>query len=438
MKYVSQMLLDRGIRPPKAGRETWRVKQCPGLYLRVSATGAASWFVMYRVAGKQFKETLGKLAALPKVSEAVARAVARQEQARGGINPVAERRAATERAALNTVEAAVNRWFEQCDRDLKPKTVAGYRQLLAHDVLPRWGTRPLASIAKADVLTLLNDKAAGRERSRAGFTGGAVVQANRLLTRLRTFFTWAVSNDLLAADPTAGVRKPAQERARDRVLTDDEIKEFWAATVSLDAPRRVGALFRLLLLTGQRVGEVSGMRWSEIDLENRTWVIPSARTKNGKEHAVALSPAAVEVLSSAPRVAGRDLVFSAASGFGRAKRQLDAAMGDHVVPWVLHDLRRTATTIMARLGIAPHVADRVLNHTSGTISGVAAVYNKFAYVDERRLALEALGRFVAALIDGLPGHVVEAKVKLWLRSERERGEREAAGNNVVPLTAARA
>jgi integrase len=263
---------------------------------------------------------------------------------------------------------------------------------------------------------LLIDKAGRRERRRKGTSAGAAIQANRLLTRLRTFFGWCVAHDLIAADPSAGVRKPAKEKSRDRVLTDDEIRALWAATAALNAPREdaifFGPLFRLLLLTGQRPGEVGGMCWSEIDLDARTWTIPGARTKNGKEHIVHLSAIAVEVL---PRDNEREFIFGSlrgkapAAGFGRAKARLDAAMGEGVPPWVIHDLRRSATTIMARLGIAPHVADKVLNHTAGTIRGVAAVYNRFQYLDERRAALEALGRFVESLVRPVPANVVELR-----------------------------
>jgi integrase len=442
MKTVNQMILDRGMKPPKTGRDTWRVRQCPGLYLRVSASGGASWSVMYLVKGKQVKETLGTLADIPKMSEAVAFAVARKEQAAKGINPVAERRAAAESAAANTVTVAVERYLATCERDLKPKTVAGYRQIFSHDVLTRWGARSLAGIAKGDVLELLNDKAATRDRRRRGAAAGAAVQANRVLTRLRTFFGWAVANDLIPADPSAGVRKPAKEGTRDRVLNDDELRAFWAATEALDANRRdavaVGALFRAMLLTGQRESEVAGMHWSEIDLAKRQWTIPGARAKNGKEHVVGLSDLALELLTALPRAS--DLVFSAtgkmpAVGFARAKARLDAAMlreAADLPAFVLHDLRRSATSCMARLGIEPHVADKVLNHTAGTIRGVAAIYNRHHYLDERRLALEGLGMFIGLLVrDRLPGHVAEARVKLWLRAERERAEREAAGGNVV-------
>ena len=439
-QYVNQMILDRGIKPPKAGRLSLRVKRCPGLYLQVSASGHMSWKVLYRVTGKQIKETR----AFCPVAEAVAWARALHDKARTGVNPLAERRAAAEVAGLNNVGSAAERWLATCERDLKPRTVAGYRQLLSHDVLPRWGDRPLASITKGDVLELLNDKASRRERPRAGFTGGAAVQANRLLTRLRTFFGWCVANDLIAVDPTLGVRKPAKEQSRDRVLTDDEIKAFWTATEDLDAKRRgaaaFGPMFRAMLLTAQRKSEVAGMRWSEIDLAKREWTIPASRAKNGKAHVLTLSAL---VLAGLPERTD-DLVFSArvpAAGFGRAKARLDAAMAQalgepDLAPFVLHDLRRTATSMMARVGVEPHVVDKILNHTAGTISGVAAVYNRFEYLDERSLVLEALGRFVGLLVrDRVPGHVAEARVKLWLRGERERGEREAAGN-VVDFPAA--
>ncbi len=152
------------------------------------------------------------------------------------------------------------------------------------------------------------------------------------------------------------------------------------------------------------------MRWSEIN--GATWTIPGSRAKNGKPHIVHLSALALETIEAAPRIAGQDLLFSGTgkrpvSGFSGAKGRLDERMLDalredddaaKLPPWTLHDLRRTAITGMARLGIAPHVADKVLNHTAGTIRGVAAVYNRFEYLEERRAALEAWGRCIEALI----------------------------------------
>ena len=238
-----------------------------------------------------------------------------------------------------------------------------------------------------------------------------------MLTRLRTFFGWAVANDLAAADPTAGVRRPAKEAARDRVLSDDELRLFWNATGQLGNP--FAPLFRLMLLSAQREGEVAGLRWSELDLTTQAWTIPGIRTKNRKPHIVPLSSAAFEIIGAVPRVDGQDLLFSRtgvtpSSGFSRAKRRLDALMttdndGSEIEPWVLHDLRRSATTAMARLGIAPHVADRVLNHQAGTIRGVAAVYNRFEYLAERKAALEAWGRFVQNLAQPSRANVVSLR-----------------------------
>ena len=144
------------------------------------------------------------------------------------------------------------------------------------------------------------------------------------------------------------------------------------------------------------------MRWSEIDIENRVWEVPAARNKNAKSHTVHLSALAAAQLSQLPRE--RDRVFNVE--LSRAKEKLDAAMG--VSDWVIHDLRRTATTMMAQIGVPPHVADRVLNHQTGTIRGVAATYNRFEYLPERKAALEQLGAHIARLVGE---NVVELPIK---------------------------
>ncbi len=223
----------------------------------------------------------------------------------------------------------------------------------------------------------------------------AEVQANRTLARLRALLNWAVEKDRLASSPIIGMKPPTKERARDRTLSDDELRWFWSACEAIGWP--FGPLAKLLLLTAQRRDEVAGIEWPEIHLDQTTWTMPRYRAKNDRAHAVHLSEAAIEVL---PRsYVGSGLVFATngrpVSGFSHGKNRLDAAMlaakadelGDtaEVIPhWILHDLRRTAATGMARLNIPPHVFDKVLNHVSGTIRGVAAVYNRFEYLDERR------------------------------------------------------
>jgi integrase len=393
---------------PVSGRVVFWDKLLPGFGLRVTNAGAKSWVAKYRVDGKAVFETIGTLGRVPKVDEARQAARDSMAKAERGKNPVAEKRTAKARSAVNTVAATVTSYLDHCDRNLKAKTAKEWRRIFEHDVLPRWGERPIAGITKGDVLELVNDKAARRERVRKGLTDGATVQANRTLTRLRTFFGWAAANDLVQSDPTAGVRKPATEAPRDRVLTDNEIRALWEGTEQLGRP--FGLVFRLMLLTAQRESEVAGMAWSELDLEARTWTIPGARAKNGKPHIVHLNGLAIEVLEQVHRIADQDLLFSgngrtAVSGFSSAKSRLDAVMG--ASDWVLHDLRRTATTGLARLGIAPHVADKVLNHQAGTIRGVAATYNRFEYLDERKAALEAWGRFVESLVRPGPANVVQ-------------------------------
>ena len=428
---LTQLAADR-LTPPKTGRVIHWDRTLPGFGLRITAKGAKSWVAMYRVNGKVVMETIGSLAKVPDIGDARDLARTSMRKAGAGTHPVEEKRVAAARSAANTVQAAIDRYLAEGGRSSKngpwkPKTAKEWRRIFTHDVLPRWGEQPLCEIVKADVLELINDKAATRERKRKGAPSvGAAVQAGKMLTRLRTFFGWATANDLIRADPTAGVLRPAREAQRDRVLSDGEIAAFWTATRGLGYP--FGPLFGLLLLTAQRETEVAGMRWSELDdPESPTvWTIPGARAKNGKPHIVHLSALAAEVITAVPHIEKQDLLFSrtgktAASGFSSAKTRLDARMlqalrvptrGDwetetvELHPWVLHDLRRTATTGMAQLGIAPHIADRILNHQAGTIRGIAAVYNRFQYLDERKVALEAWGQRVESLVRPVPSNVV--------------------------------
>jgi integrase len=397
------------LKPPASGRvEYWDDPDVAdgvrGLHLRVTAAGRMTWAVMYRVGGKQVRETLGEYPAVSRVRDARDLAERSLKLVERGVNPVEERRGAAERARRNTVRGAVETYLREQAETLKPKTLHGYRQIFDHDVVPAWGERPISSISQGDVLALVKKKRSGRERQHGTATGGARVQANHVLARLRTFFAWAIRQKLTATDPTADI-EATPEVSRERFLDDAEIAAFWAASETAEPAFR--DMFRLLLLTAQRVNEVGLMAWNELDLKARTWTIPAARAKNGKAHIVPLSEPAMAILEKVTRVEDRDEVFAIPPAYtARPKAAVAEKMG--APHWVLHDLRRTATTIMARLAVPPHVADRVLNHTGGTIRGVARVYNRFEYLDERKAALEALGRFVTALVDpGAAGNVVE-------------------------------
>lgn len=260
---------------------------------------------------------------------------------------------------------------------------------------------------------------------------------------MRTLFNWAVEKDYLTSSPVVRMKPRVKERPRDRALSDDEIRWFWRACEEITWP--FGPLFKLLLLTAQRRDEVGTIERSEIDLKKRLWSMGRHKAKNDRAHDVHLCELAVEIISSLPKMDGTSLVFTTngttpVSGFSRAKENLDAAMrrarrrslglpDDHeiylkalalsrskeppgeIAEWILHDLRRTAATGMAKLNIPPHVVDKVLNHVSGTIRGVAAVYNRFGYVEERKAALEAWGRYVAGLVCPAGNNVIEMRSK---------------------------
>ena len=275
--------------------------------------------------------------------------------------------------------------------------------MLNHDVLPKWGNRRIQDITRRDVIELLD-----------GLTDrGLGIGANRSFALVRKLFNWAVERDIIAETPCKGIRPPVSEVSRDRLLSDDEIKAFWKATEAIGYP--FGPLFRLLLLTGQRLGEVAEMSASELRPDERMWTIPKERAKNNSVHDVPLSDAALAVLEALPRIAGtRRFLFTtttetAVSGFSKSKEGLDRIMAP-TTPWRLHDLRRTVASGMARLGINLPVIEKVLNHTSGSFAGIVGVYQRHSFADEKRQALEAWGRFVTALVEDRPAkNIIELR-----------------------------
>jgi len=432
-KKLTDLFVERAPAPER-GRTEYFDAGFPGLALRVTDKGRKSWSLFYRLNGRLRRFTIGRY---PAIKPALARreATTALERVRLGIDPAEEKRERRDKPSpeTETFEALVQDYLERHLR--KNSAAATYQEAkrdLESNVLPKWRNRQLASISRRDAIALIDGLV---ER-------GVEIQANRSLARLRALFNWAIEKDRIAASPVDHMKPPTKERARDRALTDDEIHWFWQACDEIGWP--FGPVFKLLLLTAQRRDEVGGMKWTEIDLDKQTWTLPRTRAKSDRGHEVFLSDAAIEVLRSLPRSSSganeRDLVFTvtgttAVSGFGNAKRRLDAAMrsarrrslgqpeedkqfrrrlgipADKPLPveipdWRLHDLRRTAATGMARLNIAPHVVDKVLNHSGGTIRGVAAVYNRFAYLEERRAALEAWGRYVTDLLSPKKSNVV--------------------------------
>ena len=221
--------------------------------------------------------------------------------------------------------------------------------------------------------------------------------------------SWAIEWGVIEVSPCAGIRAPAAETSRDRVLSDDELKAVWRAADALETP--YNGFIKLLILTGARRSEVAGMTWSEIDTASRVWTFPAARAKNATEYQIPLSDSAVQILRALPRIADSDLVFTLSGrvpirGFHNVKTRIDALMPAGP-SWTLHDLRRTFASGCARLGIAVHIVEAALNHKSGSIRGIAAVYNRYSYDTEKRAAMQAWANFVQALVNGEAGNVVQ-------------------------------
>ena len=422
-KGLTQFALD-ALRPTDKRREVPDGKQ-RGLYFIVQPSGARSWAFRYRYSGGPKKLTLGPYpeidlsTARDKAAKAAASLADRCDPAAAKkIDKIAKRiRAQAEAAPLDLVEAVATAFIERyAKRQTRENTWKETERLVRREIVDPWRGRRLSRITRAEVHALL-DKIVDRP---------APIMANRTLAALRTMCNWAVERGLIDASPCEKVRAPAPEQTRDRILSDDEICSAWAAFEQVGWP--FGPLAKLLLLMGARRDEVASARWNEFDFAAKTWTIPKERAKNGVAHEVPLSDAALRILGQLPRIeAGRrsaGLVFTtngstAVSGFSKAKTAIDAAIlaakreaatqsGNDPTTvqapeeWTFHDLRRTAASGMAGLGFPPHVVEAVLNHKSGTIRGVAAVYNRYSYSAEKRAALDAWARSLDGIVTGAP------------------------------------
>lgn len=372
-----------------------------GLYLVIQPSGAKSWAVRYRYRGRPRKLTLGRY---PAISLAGARELARRAflTVGEGRDPCGEKRDAKRHAADRSrarfVEVAIEFIERHAKANNRESTWRETERLMKRDVIPLWRDKPIEEIARRDVVRLLD-----RVQDR-----GSPIMANRVLAAVRRMFAWCVDRGLVESSPCAGLRPPSVERSRDRVLSDDELRSVWLACEEVGWP--FGPLVKLLILTGQRLNEVSRLQWAEIDVDAKLWTIPRQRTKNDVAHTVPLSTQALAILSELPVIASEaDLVFtttgdSPVGGFSRAKERIDHTMArsrfsaDTMPRWTFHDLRRTVASGMARLKINIHVVEKLLNHSSGSFAGIVAVYQRHTFAEEKREALQVWGDFVEQLV----------------------------------------
>ena len=412
------MLTDLSIKklpvPPK--RREVPDRRVTGLYLILQPSGAKSWALRYRAAGKPTKLTLGPY---PAIDLAAARKKAQEaigDIASGG-DPAAQKKAsraaarASHEANEDLVERVVDLFIERYAKR-KTKDWRETAAMLNREVVGRWKGRRLSQITRAHVHQML-DEIVDR---------GAPIAANRRYAAFRKMCSWAVERGIIDRNPCDGVKAPAAETGRDRVLGDDELKAIWQACERIGV---FGPLVRLLALTGARLREVAGMEWSELDLGARTWTLPKERTKNKRAHVVPLSDAATQIIESLPRIQDQRFLFSGTgrtpvSGFSKMKDKLDdgiqALRANDTKPlpeWVIHDLRRTVATNLQRLGVRLEVTEAVLNHVGGSRAGIVGIYQRHDWANEKRAALDAWARKLEAIVNG------------------------AAASNVVELAAAR-
>jgi integrase len=360
---------------------------CPGFGVKVTPKGRKVFVVLYRTGGGGSRLRKFTIGPHGRVTLHQARVAAQKIFAAKleGRDPAAEKREAKRRVVADRVEDLLETFIAQ--RLSQNRSAAEISSLLRREVGKAWNGKSIHEITKRDVVEVIS---AIEQR-------GAPVAANKALKSIKTFLRWCVGRAVLDQSPAEGVPLPSKEVARDRVLDDNELAHVILAARKIGEP--YGGIVEFLALTGQRREEVAGLRWEELDLAQRVWTLPKSRTKNAKAHVVHLSEQSIAVLQRTDQRG--PYVFSQLGTkpfpeFSRAKRRLDQLSG--VTGWRLHDLRRTCVSGMARLGIAPHVADKILNHQSGTISGVAAVYQRHEFLSERQEALERWGIHIAQIV----------------------------------------
>ena len=385
------------VSPPAAGASDTTDEMTPGLALRVTASGVKSWSFRFRTPdGKTTRRALGSY---PAVRLAAARAAAAKlrQQVRDGHDV---RAPSLEARQANTLAAVVDRWERRQARQEK-RSYGEARRILDLHILPALGGRQVQTIRRRDVIEVLE-----RLRDEAGLGP----QVNRVQRALSGVLAYAVDADLIDANPLAGLKPQVAETARARTLSIDELATVWRAAEQISGTAR--AIVRLLILTGQRREEVSGLTWSELDydLSTRTWpadglwTIPAARMKSKRPHIVPLSRPAREIIEAQPKGAAGDYVFSATfgrtsyAGWRRAAADLrDAAALSE--PWVIHDLRRSVATGLGEiLNIEESTIGRALGHSARSRMGVTARYELSQRLGQVRSAFDAWADLVLSRV----------------------------------------
>jgi integrase len=389
----------KSLKPASTGQRTvhWDAAR-PSFGVRITDRGVVSFFVMRRMPGRPqpVRVSLGRY---PDLSLAQARALATAAigDLVAGIHPKTR-----ERQRRATTFAALAEAFLSRPAAAKQRTADEIRKTVGRYLLPRWGNRAASSITRADAITMVE----ALDRTSGPYT------AAKALALASSIFRHAMTRELLASNPCALIKITdlvGKMSPRQRVLTDSEIVLLWRGTEDIYP---AGPFARLLLLTAVRRSEAAHMTWGEVNLDDALWIIPASRTKSGVPHEVPLPPMAVDLLRSLPRFTGGDFVFSTTGGrsrirsFGLYKNAI-AARATTLTNWRFHDLRRTARTNLASLGVAPFIAELILGHQQ---KGVHAVYDVHRYQAEKRDALERWANRLRDIVTPPPANVRRLRV----------------------------
>lgn len=386
---------------PKAERYEIKDGKVDGLWVRITPNGVKSYVLKYRFEGRSLRLSLGHY---PDLSLAKARLLA--QEARGkiavGVDPQGEKK--KERQKLSDrIDGLVEQFIEaECKGQSFAKSGLPkwdswklVERSLNEYLVSQYGTRSVHHVTKADIRSAL----------RRIIVKGYPQAANTAFWYMRAFFNWCRKEDVIIVSPCDGLENPAPIKSRKRVVSDAELAAIWTGCEGVGYP--FGSIVKLLILTGQRRTEVAAMRWSELDLENATWLLPGARAKNNEPSVVPLSTPAVSILQAVPRL-NDTFVFPARgneeshfSGYAKAKKAFDGKIdieGKTLENWTLHDLRRTLATNLGERQVPPHVIEHILNHSAGSMSGVSKIYNRYAYNKEKREALQMWAGHIEGLI----------------------------------------
>jgi integrase len=355
--------------------------------------GKCSWIFQYSIGSGREKVTRRiKIGDYPALSPVKARKEAEDLHAKVHLHgdPALERR--RNRAdAHHTFGRLADRYLDYKRREMRTRS---FQEVKRH-LLVR--AKPLHALSLAAV-----DQAAIARLLTAVAKNGPVA-ANRLRASLSAMFAWAMGEGLATFNPVTHTNK-REERARDRVLSDVELATIWDALEGDD----FGAVVKLLMLTGQRAGEIAGLRWTEIDFDRDVLSLPGERTKNKRAHDVPMARTVREILTAQPRRGERSFVFGQRGGaftlWGGTRREISGRIG--LPHWTIHDIRRSVATGMAGIGIQPHIIEAVLNHVGGHKAGVAGIYNRATYAAEKAVALVRWDEQVRSLVEKREGKVV--------------------------------